>query len=196
MNRLPKRTLRLLGLWLFLRFASGLPAQAQDATLPKTLSVMKQTLTLKENKGGHNGFIAEYIPANENFDNWTIMFAVRFLAGNQLDPKTSAESTAKNVKARRAKGDPLANAMVLKAADGKSYVIDFLVSEAGMYEHNVWRFFRAANGLVSYQIARRIYSNNSTPDAQKTFISAIATLRQSILDELLKPQLPIPQFAN
>jgi hypothetical protein len=72
------------------------PTQAQAAqSLPRSLTVLGKTLVLKDSHDDGRGgkFIAEYIPGDETFDNWTLMFASRFIAGARLDPMASALAT-------------------------------------------------------------------------------------------------------
>ena len=165
-------------------------------TLPKSLTVLSHPLTLKDTKGGAAGqpFIAEYIPGNETFDNWTMMFASRFVPGQDLDPKVSATTTARKIIARRETGDTVANAAVFEAKDGKSVVVDFLISQGNVFEHNIFRYFKTPKGLVSLQIARRVYdtsSNSSSDDKVKDFIKSIPTEREKILAEIMRKDLPV-----
>jgi hypothetical protein len=165
-------------------------------SLPKSLTVLSKTLALKDTKGGAAGkpFIAEYIPDNETFDNWTLMFATRFMPGADLDPEVSATATARRIIARRDSGDTVANAAVFKAKDGKSVVVDFLISQGNVFEHNLFRYFKTPRGLVSLQIARRVYdnnSNNSGDDKVKDFIESIKTDREKILAEIMRKDLPV-----
>lgn len=168
------------------------PAFAQDNTLPKSLTIIGRSLTIKENKGDSIGFIAEYIAQNETFDNWTTMFALRFVPGKELNPHASAIVTANKIKERKAKGDVIANSMVLESNDKKSVAVDFLISDGNIYEHNIWRYIKTENGLVSYQIARRIYSSNS--DDIKKFITSVPQAREKILNEITRKDLPMPSF--
>lgn len=167
-----------------------LPSFAQDQNLPKTITVLGKTLSIKENKSDSIGFIAEYIAENETFNNWTTMFAIRFVPGKELDPMSSAVETSNKVKERKAKGDHIANSIVLQSNDKKSIAVDFFISDHNIYEHNIWRYLKTDKGLVSYQIARRLYSINS--DEIKKFISTVPDAREKILEEITNENLPIP----
>lgn len=170
---------------------------AQDSSLPKTVTVLGETLVIKENKGStRQGFIAEYIPEKETFENWTIMFATRFSPGENLDPRAAAQQTASNITARKNSGDPLANSMIMEAPDKKSIAIDFLASDRDFMEHNVWRYFKTRKGLVSLQIARRHYERDSDSNSSQEFIKSIKTIRPKILDELMRSDLPTVSVAN
>jgi hypothetical protein len=72
-------------------------------SLPESLTVLGKTLVLKDSHdGGPSGeFIAKYIPYDETFDNWTLVFASRFVPGAGLDPMTSAVATANRISGRR-----------------------------------------------------------------------------------------------
>jgi hypothetical protein len=173
------------------------PPQAQAAqSVPKSVTVLGKTLTLKDSQGGGTGgkFIAEYIPGDESFDNWTLMFASRFEPGAGLDPMATAAAAANRISARKQSGDLLANSAIFKSADGKSVVIDFLSSEGGLIEHNVFRYFRTPKGLVSFQIARRIYKAEQS-DVQ-AFIRSIKTKRNQIVSELMRADLPVSESAR
>ena len=164
---------------------------AQDNTLPKSITILDKSLSIKENKGDSVGFIAEYIPKNETFDNWTTMFAIRFVGDKELDPMSSAVTTSNKIKERKAKGDKIANSIILQSNDKKSIAVDFFISDGDIYEHNVWRYLKTSNGLVSYQIARRIYSKNS--EEIKKFINSVPDARDKILKEITRKDLPIPK---
>jgi hypothetical protein len=174
-----------IGLW------PATPAQAAQ-TLPKSLTVLGKTLVLKDNHGGAPGekFIAEYVPVDETLDNWTLLFASRFDPGVGLDPMASALAAANRVSARKQSGDLLANSAVFRAGDGKSVVVDFLISEGDIVEHNVFRYFNTSEGLVSLQIARRIYNSKAKEGDLEAFIKAIKTKRNEIVRELTRADLP------
>ena len=165
---------------------------AQDLSLPKKLKVLDVELVIKENSGDKKkGMIAEYIPERETFDNWTQLFATRFLYDKSLDPKTTANSLAKVIAKRKEEGDIFANSMVMQSPDGKSVAIDFLASSDSYIEHNVWRYFKTPDGLASFQIARRNYSKANDGSSRTEFIKSIQTKRASILNELLRKDLPV-----
>ena len=178
-------------------FPTSSAQAAAESSPAKTVTVLGKTLALKDTKGGGAGekFIAEYIPANETFDNFTLMFASRFIPDPHLDPLASAEATANRISARK-QSDPLANAAVFKSDDGKSAVVDFLMSQGKVTEHNVFRYFTTPKGLVSLQVARRMYDNDTNDDEIKDFIKTIPTKRVAILKELMRSDLPISDGAK
>lgn len=179
--------------------ASDAAKSATDASLPKTLKFMGKSLEVKNNQRGPSGeFIAEYIPADETWDNWTSMYACRLLPGNGLDPEASAKATAARIMERKQGGDTVANAAVFKQNDGKSVAVDFLVSQGPMLEHNIFLYYSTPKGLASKQFARRLYGGKSktSDDTVKTFIMAIPQLRAEILKELQGPNAPMTAFAK
>jgi hypothetical protein len=197
--------LAILALWLSIGAttlaATNLwpPTQAQAAqSLPGSLTVLGKTLVLKDSHDGGPGgkFIAEYIPGDQTFDNWTLMFASRFIPGAGLDPMASALATANRISARKQSGDLLANSAVFKSQDGKSVVVDFLSSEGNIIEHSVFRYFRTPKGLVSFQIARRIYANKAEQSDIQAFIKSIKTKRDQFVSESMRADLPVSEGAR
>lgn len=177
--------------------ASGVFAAATDGQFPDRLTIMGKVLMLKEQKGTiREGLVVEYIPLGKTWEDWDLMSAVRFVPGEHLNPEASARATAANILERKKTTDPIANAIVFASEDNKSVVVDFLISSGNVdiLEHNVWRFFKATKGLVSYQIARRVYSAHQTSEEMKRFIANIPTHRKKMLDELLRSDLLLPNL--
>lgn len=167
---------------------------SENYGLLEQITVRGETLTLKEavdHKG--QGFIAEYIHDHKNWDNWTLMFAVRLVPRKDLDPVLSARATANSIIAQK-QVDPVANAAVFEK-DGNA-VVDFLVSgpNFSMLEHNMWRYSQTEKGLLIYQIARRMYVNDNTRDRTEGFIKEIVVIRNDIIRELESSELPVPQL--
>lgn len=185
----------------FLGFSCALAIQAfwspgstaaPVAALPQTVTIMGHNLALKgHNYGGQNQSIAEYMPANENSNNWTVLFAVRFNPGDKLEPRDLAAATAKNIQNRK-QTDPLANCGVFPSKNGKSINVDFLASTSKpqTIEHNVWRYFKSNGGVGSYQLAMRIYGNNDNKAKVHEFIKSIPGQRVNLFKELNRPDLP------
>lgn len=186
-----------LSLFLFTQ-TSFAESPTPDTSIPKELTVMGNKLALKENQGDSKAFIAEYIPASETFDNWTFMFATRFMKGEDLSAEQTAQAAVSNVKAARAAGDIMANALLLKAPDGKSYAVDFTVSagNVAIVEHNVWRYYKVAKGIVSFQIARRIYTASAGQAGSESFIKGIPDERIKMLSEIMRKDLPVGKIAG
>lgn len=183
-------------------------AAPQNHDLPETVTVLGQPLHLKEyQRSDHGELLAEYIPQDQNWENWRLMFAIRIEKGKGLDPLTTARGTAKNIEARKA-FDIMANHATYQYKDG-SVLVDFLISDqpeknrgdvlelnTSFYEHNLWRYFKVRDGLASYQIARRIYLKDVQKGEDKRFIKSIATMRQRLFDEIANPNLPLPDHAQ
>ena len=169
---------------------------AGDFGLPENISILGENLILKEQQNhGQQGFIAEYIQADKTWDNWEFMFAIRFIPGSDMDPIASAQATADNINALKAV-DPIANSAIYINDDKTEAIVDFLVSgnEFTIFEHNVWRYFRIRDGMISYQIARRIYVSESNQEESKDFIRNVANFRKQIINEISNSSLPIPIF--
>ena len=169
-------------------------------TFPEKIVILDTELSLKEKKDiGSGGFIAEYIPEGKTWENYDILFAIRFYPGNDGDPLLSANATAKNLFRRKAV-DPLANGSVYKSKDGKSFLVDFIISDGKdplkLLEHNVFRFLGGTKGVLSYQIVRRAYSSEKTNEEMNNFIKGIALLREKIFQDISRPNLPNSDIVN
>jgi hypothetical protein len=193
-----KMTIKLAALSVVLIMGMIIPLCAQESGLPKQIIVLGETLTLKEEADhGAKGFLAEYIPATETWDNWTKMLAVRFIPGSELDPRASAKQTADNITALK-ETDPMANVNVYWNEEKKEAIVDFLISSQvpKFLEHNMFRFLKVPKGIVSYQIARRAYLTNQKKDEDKLFIQDVVILRDQIMGEINSPKLTIPYSAK
>jgi hypothetical protein len=72
---------------------------------PSTVTVLGQTLALKTNTASPvEELVAEYVPAKETLDHWTLMLGVRIFKG-QLTPDQALAMKGEEVSARRAQGD-------------------------------------------------------------------------------------------
>jgi hypothetical protein len=171
-----------------------LGAHAQEAragtkkvfALRQSASVLEQTLVLKNQQSSPSeDLVAEYIPAAETLDHWTLMLAVRIF-NVKLAPAKAAEMKAQEIGARRAQGDVLANSMSF--SKGEVRVIDFVMSQRPIVEHNVMSFSTLPDGrLVSYQLARRYYQRDPSgeiEDGLRAFMGEIATRRDAYVKEI------------
>jgi hypothetical protein len=163
-------------------------ARGATPDLPKTLTVLGQKLELKEAQTAPSGeMLAEYVPAGETLDNWTRMFAVRVYPG-KVTAEQAAALKSQEIAARRAHGDYLANGTAF--AKGDARVVDFLLSEGPIVEHDIIKYAPSGGGrLASYQLARRYYKGREK-DAEKdhdgltAFIGAIKTGRNEWVAEV------------
>jgi hypothetical protein len=188
-GRLSKGATRVLAGFLAL-----LAAHAQDAhagpkkvfVLPQSASVLEQKLVLKDQQSSPiEDLVAEYIPAAETLDHWTVMLAVRIFSV-KLSPAKATEMKAREIAGRRAQGDVMANSMSF--AKGETRLIDFVLSQHPIVEHNVMSFSTLPDGrLVSYQLARRYYQKDPAgeiEDGLRAFMGEIATQRDTYVKEI------------
>jgi hypothetical protein len=95
------------------------------------------------------------------------------------------------VNSRKGK-DPLANSAAFQSDDKKTLGLDFLISEGGVMEHNVWSFQNVKGGVLAYQYARRHYEGKSAQSGE-AFIQEIPSLRNQVLNAFKTAPLPKPQ---
>ncbi len=188
-GKISKRTTRVLTGLLALLGAHSQDAQAEAKkvfTLPQAASVLGQNLVLKDKQSSPSeDLVAEYIPAAETLDHWTLMLSVRIFSV-KLTPAKAAEMKAQEIGARRAQGDVMANSMSFSKDETR--VIDFVMSQRPIVEHNVMSFSTLPDGrLVSYQLARRYYQKNPSgeiEDGLRAFMGEIKTKRDVYLKEI------------
>lgn len=188
-NRIPRTAARVMAVGIFLT-ASAVGASAEEKPsqfppLPKTVTVLGRPLALKTfGDNATEALVAEYAPAKETLDHWTLLVGVRIFKDRSLTPEQAVAMKEKEVEARKAQGDVMANSLVL--AKGNLKVIDFVVSQAPIVEHNVMSFSRRPDGqLASHQIARRYYRPSSeVDDGLRAFMGAIQTNRAKYVREV------------
>jgi hypothetical protein len=177
---------------LFVLFlgSPSLAAAAKPRSQQKSIEILGSTLVLKDEKKSATQYLAEYIPANETLDDFTKMFAV----WGQFD----GSSALSQVKAKiqfvdsRKGSDPVANFKVFQYEDKKSYGLDFLISQGGLMEHNVWYYTDVKGGVLAYQYVRRHYDGKSVQSAED-FIKAVPKVGNRILPLFSKTSaLPQP----
>jgi hypothetical protein len=165
--------------------AGAPPSYAADKVQPPpTVTVLGKTLALKTSTASPSEeLVVEYVPAKETLDHWTLMLGVRIFKG-KLTPDQAVAMKDQEVQARRAQGDYMANSMAFAKGDFK--VIDFVMSQSPIVEHNVMSFSRRPDGhLVSYQIARRYYRPSSeVDDGLRAFMGEIKTNRDKYVQEI------------
>jgi len=151
---------------------------------PAAVTVLGQKLALKNSSASPTEeLLAEYVPAAETLEHWTLMLAVRVFKG-QITPDQAVTLKGQEVQARRSHGDVMANSMAF--AKGDFRVIDFVMSQSPVIEHNVMSFSRRPDGrLVSYQIARRYYQPSGEVDeGLRAFMGEIKTNREKYVQEI------------
>lgn len=159
--------------------------------LPEKIVMMGQELTLKDQKGNEQqGFIAEYIPQGETWDNWRLLFAIRFYPGKDIDVPSVVQGVMENIAQKRKEGDPVANGRILTNPQNTPFAVDFLISSLGtnlkevFFEHNVFVYFKVPKGIVSYQLARRVYKNVDSEKAIENFILEIPKVGTQMVTEM------------
>jgi hypothetical protein len=158
---------------------------AEKLEPPPSVTMLGKSLVLKSNlTSATEDLVAEYVPAQETLDHWTLMLGVRIFRGNRLTPDQALAMKTGEVEARRAQGDSMANSMAF--AKGEFKVIDFVMSQPPIVEHNVMSFSRRPDGrLVSYQLARRYYQPSSeVDDGLRAFMGEIETNRDLYVREV------------
>ena len=180
-------------------FALCLCSVSWAAPLPEKIVLMNQELTLKDQQGNaQQGFIAEYIPQGETWDNWRLLFAVRFIPGTDIDLTVTTQEVLDNVLKKKTEGDVVANGRILSNPQNGLVAVDFLISNLGtpskelFLEHNVFVYSKVPKGIVSYQLARRVYEKVDSQDAIEKFIIDIPTLVGPMITELSKPPVKLP----
>src|SRR5262249_18327277 len=155
----------------------------------KSITVLGVSLVMKDEKRTADQYLAEYIPEGETFDNFTKMFAV----WGRLDGSdASSQVKAKIQFVNSRKGtDPVANFNAFQSDDKKTYGLDFLISEGGVMEHNVWTFQNVKGGVLAYQYAERHYEGKST-QTDEEFIKGIREIRDQVFNFFKTSPLPKP----
>lgn len=132
------------------------------ASAPAGPRVLGVHLEQRSASDSPNGWVVEWIDADETFDRWTLLAATRFYRNEPKSPREFAQNLAEQIRKRREEGDHVANAAVFSSDKDDSCVVDFLVSQDGKtFEHNLMRFVRVEGGLVCQQIARRAYEDQA-----------------------------------
>lgn len=181
--------LTICSLFISMSATAVVPAKQATVVTAKTLVVLGSSLTLKEEKQNKTQYLAEYIPASETFDNYTKMFAM----WGQLDgskPIEQVKAKVQFVNSRKGK-DPMANFKLYENDNKKAYGLDFLISEAGIIEHNVWYFTEVKGGVLAYQYARRYYQGKSTTN-EADFLREIPKATSDALSFFKNTALPKP----
>ena len=155
-----------------------------------TIQVLGTTLTLKEEKKLPKQYLGEYISSEESFDNFTKMFAIWGRLDGQ-DAITQVKAKVQFVNARKGT-DPVANYKLFIGDDKKSYGLDFMISEGGVIEHNVWNYTNINSGVLSYQFVRRHYEGKSAQSAQD-FIKSAPQVGSEVLTFFKTGSLPKPE---
>lgn len=167
--------------------AGGAEAGAgKGVTPPPSTTALGRSLVLKSAQSNPGEeLLAEYVPAGETLDHWTLMVAVRIFSA-KATPEQAVQMKGQEVAARRAQGDVMANSMTF--AKGALRVIDFVMSQRPIVEHDVMSFTTLPDGrLASYQLARRYYQTDPSggvDDGLRAFMGEIASQRNVYVKEV------------
>jgi hypothetical protein len=169
--------------------AAEKPVLKPGSAIAPSVRIAGTTFELKDEKQAAGTYVAEYLPAGENFERFTRMFAVW---GQQDGSTALAQVKAKIQFVEARKGtDPVANYKVFKAEDENAYGLDFLISEGAVLEHNVWYFKSFKGGVVAYQYARRHY-RGADGQATRDFFGQIGPAGSEVLAFFKANPLPVP----
>jgi hypothetical protein len=127
-----------------------------------------------------NGQLREYLMADETFDHWTHLVAVRRFP-KLKDPKAYIETMAKEYHARR----PIMQFAVMRDDARKDWIIDFLdypdTTDGRFMEWNFFRAHRSEQGLIVCQYAVRHYYKEKIDE----IAPQLGPTRQAMLGVLL-----------
>jgi hypothetical protein len=170
-------------------------AASLQAELPREITFNSMKLVRKTNQKTPDMLLAEYIPAGETLENWTVLLAIRWQKVPPIDLGAKAISVGDLIQARKAAGDPVANAVVMKTADGSASAVDFMLSEGEILEHDIQRYSNGRTGFVSYQFAQRIYHFKSDLEKLKKFVLDIQSNQPQYFSAIMAKDLPSPEVS-
>jgi len=172
-NLIEKNRLRLIIIAMCCQLF--MPTESYSQSIPTSssekITILDQDLQLKDKQSGRDGsFISEYIPSNSTWDDWRLMFAVQFIPGEKLSPVLLAQQ--KVIEVKSIKSSQLNNGEAWMNKNNNSAIADFIIqsqdfnfdAHTGCIEHNFWCFVKYQNGVLAYQIARRVYAANTSND--------------------------------
>jgi hypothetical protein len=152
--------------------------------------VLGTTFVLKEEKKTIAQYLAEYVPEGEDLRGYSKMFAIWGLLDGS-DAQSQVRAKIQFVKSRQGK-DPVANYNLFQSNDKKMFGLDFLISESGLMEHNIWTFQNVKGGVLAYQYVRRHYEGKSAQSGSD-FIREIPSVRDQVLKFFNTSTLPRPE---
>ena len=169
--------------------AAEKPVLKPGSAIAPSVRIAGTAFELKDEKQATGTYVAEYLPAGENFDQFTRMFAV----WGRKDGSTALDQIKAKVQfiESRKGTDVVANYKVFKAEGEDSYGLDFLISEGVILEHNVWYFKNVKGGAIAYQYARRHYRGEDR-QATKDFFTRIGPVGAEVLAFFKANPLPVP----
>ena len=129
--------------------------------------------------------IKEFLPAGQNFDNWTRLVAINEYP-NVDDPREFAQVMLDSLKQQ----NPKAGTQLQANDKTGEVVLDFVTwpEDKSYVEFDVFKFHRLdGGGIVGEQFAQRTY----TAEEQKTLHDGLAKLKQRVLPQMAEHGLPL-----
>lgn len=140
-------------------------------------------------------YTAIYVPRDATTDDWSERFMLRVLV-SKTDPESVAEDVVNRVNALKA-GDRFATATAYSYGVDGSAAVEFRYSDGkDLVEHEVHRYFRSGDRLVSFQYARRFRFSKGGAVGAETFFAETESRTNRILAELDRPDLPMRPAAT
>ena len=141
-----------------------------------------------------NYYVQEYLPKNENETHFNQMLSVFLLVGNTKTEDAVKQKTEEL--AARKSTDPTCNFIVNKSADGKEFILDFVLGENNIEEFNIYRYKQIDVGsrgkaILMYAYSKRAYGNNIT-----AFLQNLKTERTKLLNEMAAAPMPPVTLSN
>lgn len=141
-----------------------------------------------------NYYVQEYLPKNEKEEHFNQMLSIFLLVGNTKTEDAVKQKTDE-LTARKST-DPTCNFIVNKSADGKEFILDFVLGENDIEEFNIYRYKQIDVGskekaILMYAYSKRAYGKNITP-----FLQNLKTERTILLNEMAAAQMPSVTLSN
>ncbi|MDR2149202.1 MAG: hypothetical protein LBE91_22405 [Tannerella sp.] len=138
-------------------------------------------------------YIQEYLPDGERVENFNQLLTIHILDTDVSLPR--AVEQKENELTERKKTDPVCNYKIIKSADGKEFIIDFLLGESKdgemtIVEFNIYRYREIQinnnpKALLIYAYSKRAYGDNIT-----AFLQKLADDRTIYLNEMASTEIP------
>ncbi|MBC5775079.1 hypothetical protein H8S95_13460 [Pontibacter sp. KCTC 32443] len=139
-------------------------------------------------------YIQEYLPKGEKLENFNQMLTIHLFA-TDLEAEQAVAQKVKEL-AKRKQTDELCNYQVNESANGKEFIVDFILSEKkndkiAIAEFNVYRYKQIEVGAGQKAILVYAYSKRSYGDAIIPFLKNLKTDRTDYLKEMIAAELPV-----
>lgn len=174
---------RLL-LTTFLSLCTAMPLMAGSSK--NKIEFLEETLVLAHEEKNKAGSLREYIPKNQKLSDFEKMVAIYEYKNFPATARQAANQKLQETLARRNTGDPVANGSVfVKEGVDNEAIVDFVISQGIIYEHNVMFFKNKGKGIQLVKYVKRFYAREATTKKDmKNFFDDINEWRQKIIDSL------------